>query len=68
MLPALAAVLLFPSFPIASVWFISVASLSLYPLFYEERSHVALLCTVTFFILIAQQGKVFDSVKSVLLK
>jgi len=68
MLPALAAVLLFPSFPIASVWFISVASLSMYPLFYEEKSHVALLCTVIFFILIAQQGKIFDPVKSILMK
>lgn len=68
MLPALAAVLLIPYYPFSSVWFISVASLSLYPLFLEEGSHAGLLLTTTFFVIIAQQGKIFDSAKSVLLK
>jgi len=68
MLPALAAVLLIPYYSIASVWFLVAASLSLYPLFLEENSHVALLLTTALFSLVAQQGRIFDSITSIWFK
>lgn len=58
MLPALAAILLTPWYPKEIVWFVTVSSLSLYPLFHQERSHIALLCVTGFFVLVAQQGNI----------
>ena len=66
MLPALAAVLLLQWYPFETVWFITVASLSLFPLLYQEGSHVALLLVTAVFVLIAHQGGVFKSAKSTL--
>ncbi|ODM92149.1 putative dolichyl pyrophosphate Man9GlcNAc2 alpha-1,3-glucosyltransferase [Orchesella cincta] len=58
MLPCLAAVLLTPWYPKEMIWFITISSLSLYPLFHQEQSHIALLCVTSFFVLVAQQGKI----------
>jgi alpha-1,3-glucosyltransferase len=67
MLPVLPALLLFPWYPYPTLWFVSVASLSLYPLLLEEGSNVALISTTAIFILTAYQLRVFHS-RGVLLK
>lgn len=61
MLPALAAILLTPWYPKETIWFITISSLSMYPLFNQEGSHLALLCVTGFFVLAAQQGKIITS-------
>lgn len=68
MLPVLAAVMLLQWYPRSALWFITVSSLSLYPLFHEERSYVALLLITTFYLLVCQQLNVWASISSYLLK
>jgi len=66
MLPVLPAVLLIGWYPHQMVWFITAASLSLYPLLLEEGSHLALVCTTSFFVLIAHQIGAFKKLTGLL--
>jgi alpha-1,3-glucosyltransferase len=64
LLAVLAAVLLFEWFPFEMVWFITVASFSLFPLLYQEGSHMALLLVTSVFLIAAHQAGTFKHIKS----